>query len=51
MNSPKVYIIMKGITVGSSCKCIRKEEIKGTCSPVEFEFPEIDFTDYGDYCW
>ena len=50
-NPPRNYMNDKGIIVGSSHNCVRNEILNGTCTPVFFQFPEIDFSDYGDYCW
>ena len=49
-NPPRSYMESKGITVGSTHKCIRMEITEGTCTPVLFEFSKIDLSDYGDYC-
>jgi hypothetical protein len=51
LNPPKDFMKVKGIIVGTSHKCVRKEIIKGTCTPVLYEFPEIDFSGYAKYCW
>lgn len=51
MNPPKSWVDSKGLTVGSAHRCIRKELIQGTCTPVLFEFPEIDFTDWPKRCF
>jgi len=50
-NPPRNYMNDKGIIVGSSHNCVRKEILNGACTPVLFQFQEIDFSDYGDYCW
>lgn len=50
MNPSKAYMDLKGITVGSSHNCKRMEIIKGTCTPVIFDFYKIDFSDYAEYC-
>ncbi len=50
VNPAKSYMDLKGITAGSSYKCKRMEITKGTCTPVIFDFYEIDFSDYGKYC-
>jgi len=51
LNPSKDYMNIKGIIKGTSHKCIRKEIVKGTCTPVLYEFSQIDFSDYGEYCW
>jgi len=51
MNPSAEYMVVKGITVGSSYRCKRMEETKGSCTPVIFNFYEMNFSDYGEYCW
>ena len=51
LNPPKDFMKVKGIIVGTSHKCVRKEIIKGACTPVLYEFPEIDFSGYAKHCW
>jgi hypothetical protein len=50
-NLPKYYVIGKGVTVGSTHRCIRGNITSGTCTPVGFIFPDIDLSDYGAYCF
>jgi hypothetical protein len=51
MNPSKSWVESKGLTVGSPHRCIRKELTQGTCAPVLFEFPEIDFSDWQETCF
>ena len=50
-NPPRDYAINKGLTVGSVHQCIRQDETHGTCTPLGFTFPGIDFSDYGTACF
>jgi hypothetical protein len=36
------WINKNNIKVGNEYKCNRCEQTKGTCTPVVFEFPDID---------
>ncbi len=40
----------EGMTQGSEHPCIRQEIRTGTCSPLIFEFPDVDVSDWPDYC-
>ena len=51
MNPPKQWTEKKGLTVGSTHRCIRKEIIQGACAPVLFVFPEIDLSDWQEACF
>ena len=50
-NPPAEWAQNKGLIKNSSHRCIRKEITGGTCTPVIFEFPDIDCTDYIDDCF
>ena len=41
-NPPRQCVIDEGLTVGSQHECVRKEIVKGTCTPVIFHFPFVD---------
>jgi hypothetical protein len=47
---PLNWAISQGLAVGSEHSCVRREIISGTCSPVGFGFPEIDYSAWGDSC-
>lgn len=51
MNPSSQWIEAKGITVGSGYRCIRKEITQGSCTPVLFVFPDIDFSDWDKKCF
>lgn len=41
-NPSMIWIKKNKIEVGKKYKCIRTEITKGTCTPVGFQFPELD---------
>lgn len=51
MNPSRDWVMHKGLAVGSTHRCIRREIIQGTCSPVVFAFPDIDFSDWQAFCF
>ncbi len=51
MNPSRRWAEKKGLTVGSTHRCVRKEITKGACTPVLFVFPEIDFSDWDEVCF
>lgn len=48
MNPPRAWVEDQGIVEGSTQRCMRLEITKGTCTPVIFSFPEIDFSGWAD---
>jgi len=50
-NPPREYVIGKGLAIGTTHRCIRKSITKGTCTPLLFEFPSIDLSDFGAFCF
>ena len=51
MNPSMDFVENRGLKVGQTLRCVRKEIITGTCSPTGFDFPDIDFSDYGKWCF
>jgi hypothetical protein len=49
-NPPSSWVEAEGLTVGSEHACVRKEETKGTCTPVLFTFPDVDYSGWVEYC-
>jgi hypothetical protein len=49
-NPPLKWIQRYGIMEGNTYICIRSEISKGCCTPVIFEFPDLDTDRWGDYC-
>ena len=47
---PDRWAEKEGLTPGSEHPCIRREIRVGSCSPLIFEFPDVDITDWPDYC-
>lgn len=47
---PLEWTEREGLTAGSEHTCIRMEIVEGTCSPVLFEFPDLDDSDISDFC-
>lgn len=44
-NPSRSYIASKGFAVGATLKCSRKTIISGTCTPIVFDFPDLDLSD------
>jgi hypothetical protein len=51
MNPSSQWVTAKNIYKGMRFPCERRERTMGACSPVEFVFPTIDFSDWADYCF
>ena len=51
MNPSLEFLTAKDIYKGLRIPCERREETMGTCPPVEFVFPTIDFSDWASYCF
>ena len=49
-NPPDGWADREGLTAGSDHRCLRREIRIGTCTPVLFEFPDVDDSDWQDYC-
>jgi hypothetical protein len=49
-NPPRGYITSKGFAVGATIACSRKIIKSGACTPILYEFPGIDLTDYVTSC-
>ena len=42
MNPSNNWVIRNGIDINDKFTCFRKEILKGTCTPVIFDFPDLD---------
>ncbi|MBD3232432.1 MAG: hypothetical protein GF315_01770 [candidate division Zixibacteria bacterium] len=51
MNPPREWVERESLLVEQRYQCIRHEIQEGTCTPVYFEFPEIDFSKAGELCY
>ena len=51
MNPSMDFVEKRGLKVGQTLRCIRKEIVRGTCSPLGFDFPDVDLSDYGKFCF
>lgn len=51
MNPARAYITAKGIAKGKTYRCVRREIMQGTCTPVLYTFPKIDLSDFGQSCY
>jgi len=49
-SAPLNWAISQGLVVGSGHRCVRCEMTDGTCSPVVFRFPDINYSAWGDSC-
>ncbi|MDF1544558.1 MAG: hypothetical protein P1R58_05590 [bacterium] len=45
------WALLQGLTVDSVHPCLRREIIQGTCTPVLFEFLDVDYSSYTSYCF
>jgi antitoxin component YwqK of YwqJK toxin-antitoxin module len=51
MNPSLDFVENRGLKVGQPLRCIRKEIITGTCTPTGFDFPDVNLSDYGKWCF
>ncbi|MEN6474048.1 MAG: hypothetical protein ABFD81_08545 [Syntrophaceae bacterium] len=51
MNPARSYVAAKGIVKGKTYRCVRREIIKGTCTPVLYAFPTINLKDFDKSCY
>lgn len=51
MNPSMDFVENLGLKVGQTLRCIRKEIVRGTCSPLGFDFPDVDLSNYGKFCF
>ena len=49
-NPPASWVEAEGLAEETQHKCVRLEEILGTCTPVIFEFSNIDYLNWPEYC-
>jgi hypothetical protein len=47
---PLNWATSQGLMVGSEHECVRREIVCGTCTPVIFKFPDIDYSHWADSC-
>lgn len=45
------FVENRGLKVGQTLCCILKKIITGTCSPRGFDFPDVNLSDYGKWCF
>lgn len=50
-NPNRAYILAKGFSEGNQLRCTRKDIRQGSCSPILYEFPDVDLSDYADSCF
>ncbi len=51
MNPPREWVERESLVAEQRYECIRHEIKEGACTPVYFEFPEIDFSKAGELCY
>jgi hypothetical protein len=51
MNPSLDFVENRGLKVGQTLRCIRKEIVTGTCNPTGFDFQDINFSDYAKWCF
>ncbi len=49
-SAPDGWAEKEGMTPGSELPCVRREIRAGPCQPLIFDFPEVDLSDWTDYC-
>ncbi len=47
---PAAWADKEELTPGSEHGCMRREIRTGACTPLIFEFPDVDLSDRPDYC-
>lgn len=47
---PLNWAVSQGLVVGSEHRCERLEITRGSCTPVMYRFPDIDYTHWADSC-
>lgn len=47
---PLNWAVSQGLVVGSEHRCVRLEITRGSCMPVAYRFPDIDYTHWADSC-
>ena len=50
-NPSSEWVQAEGLVVESAYPAVRKEIVRGTCTPVIFEFTELDYEAGSDMCW
>jgi hypothetical protein len=51
LNPPREWALNMGVISGASLRCVRRELIRGTCTPVVFVFPDLDLTGWEKWCF
>ena len=51
LNPPRSWVEGQGLAEGTQHRCTRQEITVGTCTPVLFTFPDIDFSGWADSCF
>ena len=50
MNPPASWLRSQKVRVGAELSCVRREIVKGTCTPVVYEFPDLDMAAAAEAC-
>ncbi len=50
-NPPGAWVNAQGIKVGSRLSCVRQEITSGTCTPVLYSFPSLNYSGWENACW
>jgi hypothetical protein len=50
-NPPLNYVLNKGLTIGSTHPCTRQNITNGACTPIIFNFTDVDLSDYVASCF
>ena len=50
-NPPRAWVEAEGLTEGTRHACVRREITRGTCTPVLFEFTEVDTEAAAGQCY
>ena len=50
-NPPRAWVDSQGIKVGSRLRCVRQEIETGTCTPIIYSFPSLNYSGWENACW
>jgi len=51
VNPPRAWVEGEGLMVGSQHPCVRRDMVSGTCTPLLFEFPDVNVQTGLDVCY
>jgi len=51
LNPSRKWALRMGLAQGTTHRCVRQEIIQGSCAPVAFVFPDLDFSGWEKQCF